>query len=254
MYHHVKKLMYNVRIGTPDPRFGRMLLEQFGGENGELAAAMQYTVQAHNYDNPELKDLLLDIGTEELSHLEVIGVLTAIHLKPMKTNREAADADPLLAICGGGGINLVNSMGGAWTANYLKITGESEVDLRNNIAAEARAKITYERLINFTDDPGSRDTLQFLMSREITHMKSFMLALDSLGFDPLTIGEIPPTAGLVDQFLHDSTSGEAAVASKVPSYIESGFKVIDNPAFMEVDGPGTAEAKPPLHGHARATH
>lgn len=251
MYHHVKKLMYNVRIGTPDPRFGRMLLEQFGGENGELAAAMQYTVQAHNYENPDLKDLLLDIGTEELSHLEVIGVLTTQHLKPMKTNREAADADPLLAICGGGGINLVNSMRGAWTANYLKVTGEPEVDLRNNIAAEARAKITYERLINFTDDAGSKDALQFLMSREITHMKSFMLALDSLGLDPLTVGEIPPTAGLVEQFYHDSTSGDPAIKSEVPTYIQGGFHVIDNPAFMEVDGPGTAEAKPASHAQAK---
>jgi len=254
MYHHVKKLMYNVRIGTADPRFGRMLLEQFGGENGELAAAMQYTVQAHNYDSPELKDLLLDIGTEELSHLEVIGVLTAMHLKPMKTNREMADADPLLAICGGGGINLVNSMGGAWTANYLKITGESEVDLRNNIAAEARAKITYERLIDFTDDPGSRDTLRFLMTREITHMKSFMLALDNLGLDPLAVGQIPPTAGLVDQFLHDSTSGDAAVGSKVPAYIDGGFNIIDDPALMEVDGPGTTQAMTPAEGHTRARH
>lgn len=253
MYHHVKKLMYNVRIGEPDPRFGRMLLEQFGGENGELAAAMQYKVQAHNYENPEIKDLLLDIGTEELSHLEVIGVLTAMHLKPMKTDRAAADADPLLAICGGGGINLVNSMGGAWTANYLKITGEAEVDLRNNIAAEARAKITYERLIKFTDDQGSKDTLQFLMSREITHMKSFMLALDSLGLAPLTIGTLPPTPGLVEQFLHDSTSGEAKVPSSVPSYIKSGFnEVIDDPNELEIDGPGTTLGRE--SGHQKPQH
>ena len=174
------------------------------------------------------------------------------HLKPMKTNRELADADPLLAICGGGGINLVNSMGDAWTANYLKITGESEVDLRSNIAAEARAKITYERLIDFTDDPGSRDTLQFLMTREITHMKSFMLALDNLGLDPLAVGQIPPTAGLVDQFLHDSTSGDSAVGSKVPAYIDDGFNIIDDPALMEVDGPGTTQVMTPAEGHTRA--
>ena len=72
MYHHIKQLMYTVRIGTPDPRFGNMLLEQFGGANGELAAAMQYSVQGINCDDPERKDLLMDIGTEELSHLEVV--------------------------------------------------------------------------------------------------------------------------------------------------------------------------------------
>src|SRR6185295_4332073 len=73
MYHHIKQLMYTVRIGQPDPRFGNMLLEQFGGANGELAAAMQYSIQGINCDDPERKDLLMDIGTEELSHLEVVG-------------------------------------------------------------------------------------------------------------------------------------------------------------------------------------
>src|SRR5689334_11940868 len=178
MYHHVKKLMYTVRVGEPDPRFGRMLLEQFGGANGELAAAMQYSIQGLNTDDPGLKDLLMDIGTEELSHLEVIGTLTRMHLKPTKTDRAAAEVDPLVAITGGGGINLFNSAGNPWTADYLKITGQPEVDLRNNIAAEARAKITYERLIDFCDDAGSKDALQFLMTREITHMKAFMLGLE----------------------------------------------------------------------------
>src|ERR1700710_2961206 len=157
MYHHIKKLMFTVRVGSPDPRFGNMLLEQVGGANGELAAAMQYSVQGLNCDDPGLKHLLMDIGTEELSHLEVIGTLTRMHLKPMKKSREAAEADPLIAICGGGGVNLYNSAGNAWTADYLKVTGELDVDLRSNIAAEARAKIVYERLLDHTDDPGTID-------------------------------------------------------------------------------------------------
>ena len=95
MYHHVKKLMFTVRIGEPDPRFGNMLLEQFGGANGELAAAMQYSIQGLNCDDPACKDLLMDIGTEELSHLEVIGTLARMHLKPMKKmNPDAAECDP----------------------------------------------------------------------------------------------------------------------------------------------------------------
>ena len=101
MYHHVKKLMYTVNIGEPDVRFGNMLLEQFGGANGELAAAMQYTIQGWNcVDDLGRRDLLLDIGTEELSHLEVVGALIRMHLKPLKTNREAAEADPLVTIAG----------------------------------------------------------------------------------------------------------------------------------------------------------
>jgi Mn-containing catalase len=86
MYHHVKKLMYTVRVDTPDPAFGNML-EQFGGANGELAAAMQYSVQGLNCEDPERKDLLMDIGTEELSHLELVGALARLHLTPMKFDR-----------------------------------------------------------------------------------------------------------------------------------------------------------------------
>ena len=108
MYRHIKKLMYTVNVGTPDPRFGNMLLEQFGGANGELAAAMQYSIQGLNCDDLERKDLLMDIGTEELSHLEIVGTLAKMHLKPMKTDRDAAEADPLIAIAGGGGVGLFN--------------------------------------------------------------------------------------------------------------------------------------------------
>jgi Mn-containing catalase len=205
MYHHIKKLMYTVKVGTPDPRFGNMLLEQFGGANGELAAAMQYSIQGLNCEDPERKDLLMDIGTEELSHLEVVGTLARMHLKPMKNDADTALQDPLIAIAGGGGVSLFNSMGDAWTADYLKITGELDVDLRSNIAAEARAKIVYERLINFCDDPCSKDALQFLMTREITHMKAFTAALESLGKDPFSIGKIAPTPVLVDQYFNDST-------------------------------------------------
>jgi Mn-containing catalase len=206
MYHHVKKLMYTVNIGTPDVRFGNMLLEQFGGANGELAAAMQYTIQGWNcVDDIERRDLLLDIGTEELSHLEIVGALIRMHLAPLKTDREAAEADPLVTIAGGGGVALCNSMGAAWTADYLKITGELDVDLRSNIAAEARAKIVYERLIDHTDDPGTIDTLQFLMTREITHLKAFSAALESLEKSPFSIGMLKPTPGIVDEYFNGST-------------------------------------------------
>jgi Mn-containing catalase len=197
--------MYTVKVDTPDPRFGKMLLEQFGGANGELAAAMQYSIQGLNCEDVARKDLLMDIGTEELSHLEVIGTLARMHLKPCKKNREAAESDPLIAIAGGGGVALHNSQGNPWTADYLKISGQLEVDLRNNIAAEARAKIVYERLLDFCDDPSSKDALQFLMTREITHMKAFMMALDSMGLDPLQIGHREPTFPLVEKYFNDST-------------------------------------------------
>ena len=206
MYHHVKQLMYTVNVGTPDIRFGKMLLEQFGGANGELAAAMQYTIQGWNcVDDLARRDLLMDIGTEELSHLEIVGALIRMHLKDLKTDREAAEADPLVTIAGGGGLNLFNSAGNPWTADYLKIAGELDVDLRNNIAAEARAKIVYERLIDHTEDPGTIDTLQFLMTREVTHMKAFTAALESLEKSPFSVGFLKPTAGIVDEYFNGST-------------------------------------------------
>ncbi len=236
MYHHVKKLMYTVRVDTPDPAFGNMLLEQFGGANGELAAAMQYSIQGLNCEDPERKDLLMDIGTEELSHLEIVGALARLHLKPMKFDREAAEQDPLIAIAGGGGVNLFNSQGNPWTADYLKITGELDVDLRSNIAAEARAKIVYERLINFTDDAGTKDALQFLMTREITHMKAFTAALESMGKPRFMIGRIPPTPGLVDQFFNDSTgAGEDGEIDARGPWNEGGdWERVEAPAFADL--------------------
>ena len=195
---------------------------------------MQYSIQGLNCDDPERKDLLMDIGTEELSHLEVVGTLARMHLKPTKSKREAAEADPLIAIAGGGGVALHNSQGNPWTADYLKITGELDVDLRSNIAAEARAKIVYERLIDFTDDQGTIDTLQFLMTREITHMKAFAAALDSMGKGRFSIGRIPPTPGLVDQYFNDSTGigDRGEPDARGPWNEGEQWELVDNPAFQ----------------------
>jgi Mn-containing catalase len=238
MYHHVKKLMYTVKVDTPNIRFGNMLLEQFGGANGELAAAMQYTIQGWNcVDDLARRDLLLDIGTEELSHLEVVGALIRLHLKDLKTNREAAEADPLVTIAGGGGLNLFNSQGNAWTADYLKITGELDVDLRSNIAAEARAKIVYERLLDHTDDPGTIDTLQFLMTREITHLKAFSAALESMEKSPFSIGQLKPTPKIVDEYFNGSTGdgNEGETDMRGPWQSAFGLHPIDSEM---VGGPG----------------
>ncbi len=250
MYHHVKKLMYTVRVDEPDPKFGNMLLEQFGGANGELAAAMQYSIQGLNCEDPGRKDLLMDIGTEELSHLEIVGTLARMHLKPLKSVREEAESDPLVAIAGGGGVNLFNSMGNAWTADYLKITGELDVDLRSNIAAEARAKIVYERLINFCRDAGTKDALQFLMTREITHMRAFTLALESMGKPPFSIGKIAPTPKLVDQFFNDSTGegDHGEVEARGPWNEGEPWEFVESPALQNVNG-ADADA-PSIHAES----
>jgi len=246
MYHHIKKLQYTVNIGTPDVLFGKLLLEQFGGANGELAAAMQYTIQGWNcVDDLARRDLLLDIGTEELSHLEVVGALIRMHLKPLKTDRDAADADPLVTIAGGGGVSLYNSQGNAWTADYLKITGELDVDLRSNIAAEARAKIVYERLIDHTDDPGTIDTLQFLMTREITHLKAFTAALESMEKSPFSIGFLKPTPGIVDEYFNASTGDGAEGDTDMRGPWQTSFGL--HPVESEING-GPGLSVDDVHG------
>lgn len=248
MFMHNKRLQYTVRVSEPNPHLATLMLEQFGGADGELAAAMRYFTQGLGEDDAGRKDMLLDIATEELSHLEVIGTLARAHLKPTKVSREAADADPLIAICGGGGVSLCNSVGNAWTADYLKITGELDVDLRSNIAAEARAKIVYERLIDFCDDPGSKDALQFLMTREITHMKAFMTALAAMEKPPLAVELIPPSPKIVDQYFNTSTGvgdqGEQDLLA--PWNDDATVERIDAPAFQSLADPqlGTRRAEP----------
>nr|WP_225778151.1 manganese catalase family protein [Pseudomonas sp. Marseille-Q3773] len=195
MFMHNKRLQYTVRVAQPNPGLANLLLEQFGGPQGELAAAMRYFTQAVTEDDPGRKDMLFDIATEELSHLEIIGSIVVMLNKGAKGRlAEGVEAEGELyrsltgagndshitSLLYGGGAALVNSGGIPWTAAYIDTIGEPTADLRSNIAAEARAKIVYERLINVTDDPGIKDALGFLMSREIAHQLSFEKALHSI--------------------------------------------------------------------------
>ena len=192
MFVHNKRLQYTVRVSESNPGLANLMLEQFGGPQGELAAACRYFTQALGEDDPGRKDMLLDIATEELSHLEIIGTIVAMLNKGAKgrlAEGNEAEAELYRSITGagndshvtqvlyGGGPPLVNSAGVPWSAAYIDTIGEPTADLRSNIAAEARAKIVYERLINVTDDPGIKDALGFLMTREAAHLKSFEKAL-----------------------------------------------------------------------------
>jgi Mn-containing catalase len=216
MFMHNKRLMYTVRVSEPNPMLASLFLEQFGGPDGELAAAMRYFTQGISEDDPGRKDLLIDIATEELSHLEVIGSLVVILTKGVKGKlAEGVGAGELLAditqggeshtlsLLYGGGAALVNSAGVPWTAAYVDSRGEPTADLRSNIAAEARAKIIYERLINVTDDPSIKDALGFLMTREIAHQKSFEKALYAIepNFPP---GKLPGMPAFTNKYFNMS--------------------------------------------------
>lgn len=206
MFRHVKQLQYTVRVAGPNPGLANLLLEQFGGPQGELAAACRYFTQGLGDEDPGRKDMLMDIATEELSHLEIIGSLVGMLNKGAKGDlAEGAEKEGelyrnitgngndshLTSLLYGGGPALTNSAGVPWTAAYVDTIGEVTADLRSNIAAEARAKILYERLINVTDDVGVKDALGFLMTREVAHQMSFEKALYAISnnFPP---GKLPP--------------------------------------------------------------
>ena len=217
MFMHNKKLQYTVRVSEPNPVLGTLMLEQFGGPDGELAAAMRYFTQGLAEDDPGRKDMLIDIATEELSHLEIIGSIVAMLCKGAKgkmAEGSMAEADLYAeinsggishteSILFGGGPALVNSSGVPFSGFYVDSRGEPTVDLRSNIAAEARAKIVYERLINITDDTGVKDALTFLMTREIAHQKSFEKALYSIenNFPP---GKLPGTPEYASLYVNAS--------------------------------------------------
>lgn len=218
MFSHNKRLQYTVRVSEPNPALASLLLEQFGGPDGELAAAMRYFTQGLAEEDPGRKDMLLDIATEELSHLEVIGSIVAMLNKGAKGDlAEAALEEAELyksltaggnshtqAILYGGGPALTNSSGVPWTAAYVDSRGDPTCDLRSNIAAESRAKIIYERLIAITDDPGIKDALGFLMTREIAHQKSFEKALYSIA-DNFPPGRLPGVLPFDSLYVNAST-------------------------------------------------
>lgn len=220
MFAHTKRLQYTVRVSESNPGLANLLLEQFGGPQGELAAATRYFTQYLAEDDPGRRDMLIDIATEELSHLEIIGTIVAMLNKGAKGRiAEGVDseADMYRSISGagndshvtqvlyGGGPPLVNSGAVPWTAAYVDTIGDPTADLRSNIAAEARAKIIYERLINATDDPGVKEALGFLMTREIAHQQSFEKALYSLqpNFPP---GKLPGMAKFANVYFDMSQS------------------------------------------------
>lgn len=207
MFYHVKELQFNARVSKPDPAFATLLLEQFGGANGELAAALRYFAQAFGAKNPypDKYDLLMDIATEEFSHLEIVGatiqmLLTGINgdLKDAAENSEIMQllngktakesmihqgmTAPQFFVATGGGPAYTNSQGVPWTAAYINgdAQGELTSDLRSDIAAETRAKMVYEYLLQFTDDPYVKETLRFLMTREVAHYQMFEAALETI--------------------------------------------------------------------------
>lgn len=253
MFRHVKQLQYTVRVAEPNPGLANLLLEQFGGPQGELAAACRYFTQGLSDDDVGRKEMLMDIATEELSHLEIIGSLVGMLNKGAKselaegTENEAelhrsltqsGNDSHVTSLLYGGGPALTNSAGVPWTAAYVDTIGEVTADLRSNIAAEARAKIIYERLINVTDDPGVKDALSFLMTREAAHMLSFEKALYSIR-DNFPPGKLPP----VEQYTNVYYNMSAGDDPRGSWNSDENFEYVADPQPAVNGGDGLATVK-----------
>ena len=207
MFYHVKELQFNARVSKPDPAFATLLLEQFGGANGELAAALRYFAQAFGAKkpHPDKYDLLMDIATEEFSHLEIVGATIQMLLTGVNGDlKNAAEESEIMQLLNGngakeniihqamvapqflvgsaGGPAYTNSQGIPWSAAYINgdAQGDLTADLRSDVAAETRAKMVYEYLLQFTNDPYVKETLKFLMAREVAHYQMFEAALATI--------------------------------------------------------------------------
>ncbi|GEA15829.1 hypothetical protein E308F_20730 [Moorella sp. E308F] len=173
MWIYEKKLEYPVRVGGPNPRLAKVIITQYGGPDGELAASLRYLTQRYTMPLPQAKAVLTDIGTEELAHMEIVATLVYNLIKdaPLEEIKRAgldgyyADHDRALY--------FVNAAGAPWTATYIQSKGDPVTDLYENMAAEQKARSTYEYLIQLSDDPDVSDTLKFLREREVVHFQRF---------------------------------------------------------------------------------
>lgn len=209
MFVHHKKPLFPVKVGAKDPKFAQKLLEQFGGRSGELTAMLEYFVQSFSCEEKGIRDMLLDIATEEVGHLEMVGLM--IEQLTSGAEQENAYEDTLFSVMGSGP-HFMDSLGNGFTADWIRASGDVVADLEHNISAEAGAKMAYDRLIRATDDPDCKETLNYLMSREISHQKMFREALESLG--DRMIGEVKPIKELKTYYnLSQDGTGEKGIGT-----------------------------------------
>lgn len=277
MFYHVKDLQFNARVSRPDPAFATLLLEQFGGANGELAAALRYFGQAFGAKapHPDKYDLLMDIATEEFSHLEIVGATIQMLLTGVNGElKEAAEKSEIMRLLDGkaakeqviheglmapqflvgtgGGPAYTNSQGVPWTAAYINgdVQGELSSDLRSDMGAETRAKMVYEYLLQFTDDPYIKETLTFLMTREVAHFQMFEAALASIqpNFPPGTLQADPRYSNVYfnmssgNDFRGPWNEGKSTQMMEEIKYIEDPIQyVLDTNGLLKVKPEGAAK-------------
>jgi Mn-containing catalase len=216
MYKHSKVLQNDVNPDRPDALLAAKVQELVGGQFGEMTVMMQYLWQGWNCRIPgKYKDMILDIGTEEIGHVEMLVTLMARLLEgaPSETQAAAAAANPALAavlggmnvqhaIVTGGSAMPTNSQGVPWNGGYIVASGNLLADFRSNVAAEAQSRLQTARIFNMTDDNGVKDTLRFNLARDTFHQQQWLLGIEQLIEDGFTDG--------IEDSLRDEEDKEAA--------------------------------------------
>lgn len=178
MWLYDKKLEFPVNIKHPDPRMAKLIITQYGGADGELGAALRYLSQRFTMPNGKTKAVLNDIGSEELAHLEMIGTICTQLLDGADCQMLKDAGYDAAYVEHGVGVYPQNATGVPFTAAYIQSKGDPVTDLTEDLAAEQKAKKTYEYLIDLCDDPDVLEPLRFLREREVVHFQRFGEALE----------------------------------------------------------------------------
>lgn len=177
MWDYDRKLQYPVKIKNPDARAAKIIITQYGGPDGELGASMRYLSQRYAMPNRQAAGLLTDIGTEELAHFEMIAAMVYQLTKGLTIDQIKAQGFDAYFVDHTTGIYAASASGEPWTAAYFQSKGDAITDLHENMAAEQKARTTYDNILRLVDDPDIIEPIRFLREREIVHYQRFGEAL-----------------------------------------------------------------------------
>lgn len=180
MFKHEKQLLKDVRVDGPNPNYANLLQEQLGGPQGELKAALQYLSQSYRIKDPRIKDLFMDIGSEELGHMEMVATLVNLLNGHTPDAQNTTVGSVEAAVLTGLTPMLANASGYPFNATYINETGDLAADILSDIAAEQRAKVVYQYLYRQINDTGVREAIDFLLNREEAHNTLFRQAFNML--------------------------------------------------------------------------
>ena len=173
MFIYQKKLQYPVKIANPNPALAKFILTQYGGPDGELGASLRYLSQRYSMPYPELKGLLTDIGTEELGHLEMVAAIVHQLTRKMTPEEIKKAGFEAYFVDHTAGVYPQFASGTPWTAETMQVKGDVITDLSEDMAAEQKARTTYDNILRLSDDPDVNDVIKFLREREVVHYQRF---------------------------------------------------------------------------------